>query len=246
MVCHMLLSLCKTYAELFLAQGVGVSLGCALLFNLGTMVPSHWFLRRRAFANGLVASGSSIGGTVLPIAARKLIDHPNVGFPWCMRIFGFLGLATLIPSYFALRQRLVPQISFRHGGWRRVQWISFAEFKSLAFCLTTAGAFLLFLTLYNVWTYLDIFTTVNNIPKGSYFLSIINASSTLGRILPGALADRIGRFNMMIPMCAIAATILFIWPLATHLRGLIPASILYGISSGTYHTFPCPSQSTAL
>jgi len=61
---------------------------------------------------GFVAAGASIGGTILPIAAKYLI--PQVGyamlyfvafhlmltlhlfrFPWTMRIFGFLLLVTL-------------------------------------------------------------------------------------------------------------------------------------------------------
>lgn len=230
----MLLSLCRTYAELFLAQGLGIALGCGVLFNLGVMVPSHWFLRRRAYATGIVAAGSSLGGTILPIAARKLIDNYHVDFPWCMRIFGFMGLATFIPSYFALRQRLAPQISFANGGWKQIQWINFGEFKSVVFTLLTLGAFLLFLTFFNVWTYLDIFTTIHRVPKGEYFLSIINAASTFGRVLPGFVADKVGRFNVMIPMCAIASTMLFVFPLATHLRGLIPVAIIYGSTSGMY------------
>lgn len=41
-------------------------------------VIAHWFNRRRGFAVGLTAVGSSIGGTVFPIAARQLI--PLVGY----------------------------------------------------------------------------------------------------------------------------------------------------------------------
>lgn len=237
----MLLSLCTTYAEIFLAQGVGVAAGCAIAFNVGILAPSHWFLRRRAMANGIVASGASVGGTILPIMARKLIEHPNVGYGWCMRIFGFMGLTCFIPSYFCLRQRLQPRLELRHGGWKRVQWVQLSAFRSPAFVFLTLGGVLIFLTLYNVWTYIDIFTSQYAIPQGTYFLSILNGSSTFGRILPGIAADKIGRFNMIVPMCVIASVMLFVWPLATALGGLIPASILYGISSGLYICSSLPS-----
>jgi MCP family monocarboxylic acid transporter-like MFS transporter 10 len=39
---------------------------------------------RRGLAFGILASGSSVGGTVLPIAVRKLI--PILGFKWAMRV----------------------------------------------------------------------------------------------------------------------------------------------------------------
>lgn len=38
---------------------------------------SHWFKRRRSLAFGIVACGSSMGGTVIPILVRKLI--PRIG-----------------------------------------------------------------------------------------------------------------------------------------------------------------------
>lgn len=40
---------------------------------------------RRGLALGVLASGSSIGGTVLPITVRKLI--PIIGFKWAMRVY---------------------------------------------------------------------------------------------------------------------------------------------------------------
>lgn len=36
-------------------------------------VNAHWFKKKRGLALGLVALGSSIGGTLFPIAARNLI-----------------------------------------------------------------------------------------------------------------------------------------------------------------------------
>lgn len=39
---------------------------------------AHWFKKRRGFAFGIVAVGSSIGGTVLPIVAKNLL--PLVGY----------------------------------------------------------------------------------------------------------------------------------------------------------------------
>lgn len=52
-------------------------IGCGSLFSPTMVVIAHWFKKRRGLAMGFVASGSSIGGTVFPIAARGLL--PTVG-----------------------------------------------------------------------------------------------------------------------------------------------------------------------
>lgn len=49
-----------------------------MFFGPVTAILSMWFKRRRGLALGLFATGSSIGGTVVPIVVRNLI--PKVGY----------------------------------------------------------------------------------------------------------------------------------------------------------------------
>lgn len=49
-----------------------------MLFGPTLGIVSHWFSKRRGLALGVNAIGSSIGGTVFPIAAQNLI--PEVGY----------------------------------------------------------------------------------------------------------------------------------------------------------------------
>jgi MFS transporter, MCT family, solute carrier family 16 (monocarboxylic acid transporters), member 10 len=89
----------------------------------------HWFKRRAGLANAIMTSGSAIGGSIIPIAARNLI--PRVGlvaflrerfdtklnvlmssfdsFPWTMRIIAFMLLCTLSIPNVTLRRRLPPK-----------------------------------------------------------------------------------------------------------------------------------------
>jgi MFS family permease len=46
--------------------------------NPTTAVISHWFKARRGLAMGLMAVGSSFGGTIIPIMSRNLI--PLIGY----------------------------------------------------------------------------------------------------------------------------------------------------------------------
>lgn len=91
-------------------------ISCGVIFGPVMGIISHWFKRRRSFALGIIACGSSIGGTLFPIAFRNLtvrvgyvstcisyssqITHSAwivlcVRFHWTMRIFGFILIFTL-------------------------------------------------------------------------------------------------------------------------------------------------------
>lgn len=92
------------------------------------MVPSvacvgHYFRRRRAFALGIIASGSSIGGIVLPLQlcigtpalgeclsrARSRSMFKTSGFGWAVRTSAFIIFALLVVSSCLLRSRLPPK-----------------------------------------------------------------------------------------------------------------------------------------
>lgn len=57
----MMTSICKEYWQIILAQGlvVGFGSGCMLLPSVAVM--PQYFTKRRAFATGIAAAGSSIG-----------------------------------------------------------------------------------------------------------------------------------------------------------------------------------------
>lgn len=102
-LCTFLIAECKVYWQFFLAQGLGVGvsfasrvsyaygrsltlhlrieqLACGVLFGPALGIVSHWFSKRRGLALGVNAIGSSVGGTVFPIAAQNLI--PEIGYVW--------------------------------------------------------------------------------------------------------------------------------------------------------------------
>lgn len=59
-------SLCKTYWQILLAQGVCVGVGNGLVFVPSMTVLSTYFDQNRAFAIGVAASGAATGGLVYP------------------------------------------------------------------------------------------------------------------------------------------------------------------------------------
>ena len=71
-----------------------------------------------------------------------------------------------------------------------------------------------------------------------YMLSILNASSFFGRIIPNFIADKVGPLNVVIP-CTLATCILgFGWVGIHSTGGLIVFCILYGFFSGAFVSIP--------
>lgn len=57
-----MVSLCKEFWQVMLAQAVGTGIGIGFLFLPAVSVLSHYFLRRRSLAIGIAVTRSSVGG----------------------------------------------------------------------------------------------------------------------------------------------------------------------------------------
>jgi MFS family permease len=62
----MMLSLSTTYYQIFLSQSICTGLGMGMIFHGAVNSVSTWFQKRRGLAIGLAASGSGIGGVIIP------------------------------------------------------------------------------------------------------------------------------------------------------------------------------------
>lgn len=73
-----------------------------------------------------------------------------------------------------------------------------------------------------------------------YLLPIINASSTLGRLVPGYLSQIVGSFNDLVPFSVISGG-LILCLLAVHSQGaLLVFCVLYGCFSGSFVSLTGP------
>jgi len=68
-----------------------------------------------------------------------------------------------------------------------------------------------------------------------YLISIINAASVFGRILPGFLADRFGAFNIQVIFTGVMAVgILAYWTPSDNQAAIITFALFYGFVSGGF------------
>jgi MFS family permease len=70
---YMMLSFCTQYWQVMLAQGLAVGFGTACLFIPSVAILPQYFLKKRALANGIAASGSSMGKSHIPSYLQVLM-----------------------------------------------------------------------------------------------------------------------------------------------------------------------------
>jgi MFS family permease len=128
----MMTSLATEYYQFILAQSIVSAAGAACIFYPSVNAISTWFYHRRAFAIGIVTSGSSVGGVIMPIMVERLI--PRVGFGWAMRSCAFLILALCVVANLTIKSRIAP----RKKPFRVRDFV--APLKEPTFALTTAAA----------------------------------------------------------------------------------------------------------
>lgn len=77
-----------TFWQLFLAQAICSGIANGLHFCPAMSLLTTYFAKKRAFVVGIAALGSCTGGVVIPIVVQQLL--PRVGFPWTVRVIGFV------------------------------------------------------------------------------------------------------------------------------------------------------------
>ncbi|KAI1376230.1 MFS general substrate transporter [Hypoxylon crocopeplum] len=226
---QLLLGLCEEYYQILLTYSVLGGLGGALLNVPAYGVIAHFFKRRRGLATGVAATSGSIGGVVFPIFLQAVI--PKLGFAWSTRIIGFILLFLSAIANLLVRSRLPPS---RHPMRVMPDW---SLFKDLKFSLCCAGVWFMEWGIFTPLTYIVSYAAAHgqNATDAYTLLALLNAGSFLGRFLPGFLADRWGRFNIIILTNALCVvTVLAFWLPAGDSRALlIVFAVTFGFASGS-------------
>lgn len=227
----MMTSLATEYYQVFLAQGIIVGLAGGCLFVPSVAIVATYFDKKRAFATGLAACGSSIGGVIYPIIFHDL--QPKIGFAWATRVIGFIAMATCILSVSIMKPRVMPK--------SRRSLFDFAALRETPLLFFAAASFIGFMAVYVPFFYLPVYSIGKANASENfafYFLPILNAASTPGRVLPNFFADKTGPLNMLIPCTLFSAILALCWIRIENIPGLIVFAILYGFFTGTFVSLP--------
>ncbi len=228
---YMMTSLASQYYQIMLAQGLCVGIGTGCLFVPSVALLPQYFKKKRALANGIAATGASIGGVIYPIMFYKL--EREVGFPWATRALAFVCLGTCSLSIAVMRVRFTPT--------QKRALLQLSAFKEAEYRLFCLAMFLGFLGFYNFLIFVQPWAIQKGIVTddfGFYLLSILNAASTFGRLAPNFIADHWGPLNMLTPAAGLAALMAFCWIAIHSSAGIIILAILYGFFTGGFVSLP--------
>ncbi|KAF4760263.1 hypothetical protein HAV15_006799 [Penicillium sp. str.  len=245
----MMTSLCQEFYQFLLAQGVvfGISMGLATWPMLALV--GQYIKVKRAAAMGIVLAGSSLGGIIWPIAIDRLINKPNIGFPWTMRIVGFIMIPCFIFSCTAAKSPDTPKTNVESHNSNQQSDENTTEQKDIpqshkaealalvrkpSLQLLCLAVFIIYFGMFSPFFY----TTSYAVEKGFstslafYTVSIVNGASFPGRVLPGIVADKYGKFNCCIIATISAGIIALCWTKVTSVAGLVIWCAAYGFASG--------------
>ncbi|TEY71489.1 hypothetical protein BOTCAL_0092g00230 [Botryotinia calthae] len=199
-------SLCKEYYQFFLAQGFLLGIGIASILLPAFTIAAQHFTTYRGLALGIVVSGSSLGGVMWSIALNRLLTE--VGFGWAVRIVAFIQLPLLITGCLSVRNPVL--------------------------ILLALGLFLVYFGLFTPFFYIEPWALSLRLDSNFAFctVSIVNAASLFGRIIPGLLADRLGCYNIAVVAAISSGLVCTCMIKATSVAGITMFSLAYGFASG--------------
>jgi MFS family permease len=225
-------SLTSKFWQLVLTQGLLVGLGNSLMFTPAMICVTMAFFKNRGIALGLFVAGSSIGGVIWPIALGRLLRQH--GFDWTFRIAGFIMIPLCVISTIMIRMPVMkagagpppkPDLKLL---FKNKIYLTFAVGGWFAYMGLFAGLF--FIAAYAV--HIGI-----NQSLAFYLVSIVNAASLFGRVVPGFLADRWGPLNLFAISAVLSGIITACLTACTTTPGLIIYAVAYGFCSGV--SIPC-------
>lgn len=245
----MMISLCNEFYQFLLAQGVLLGISMSLVTWPMVALVSQYVKRKRALAMGIVLAGSSLGGVIWPIVIDKLLKSPRIGFPWTMRIVGFIMIPCLTFSCMSARSpkrhsadvetktpdRSLPNdvaVSQQKDISRKAE--ATALFCKLEMRLLCFAMFMIYFGMFSPFFYTPSYATAKGASSSFafYTVSIVNGASFFGRILPGIIADKYGKFNCCVVCTLLAGIVALCWTRVESVAGLGIWAATYGFASG--------------
>ncbi|KAI9370214.1 monocarboxylate permease-like protein, Mch4 [Aspergillus egyptiacus] len=215
------------YYQILLSFSVLGGLSSCCLFNPAISAIGHWFDARRGLATGIACTAGGLGGVFFSLIV--LYVAPHLGFAWALRIIGIISAVLCALACLLLKTRLPPNLKAGMA-------VDFRALRDINYALTTIAIWLVEFAAFIPYAYIVSYGLHAQIDQRiAYLLCVfLNVGAIPGRALPGILADRLGRFNVMsLTAIGCAVSTLALWYCSgTNQDAIVAYAVLYGFWSG--------------
>jgi MFS family permease len=164
---------------------------------------TRWFDKSRGKAMGIAYIGIGVGGAVVPWISHFLVQH--FGWQAALRLLGLIILAISLPLAFFVKE---PSALKRQAIQEKSAASLSGVFKSVPFYLLTLGSMCSIAAVSGTQQNLKLFLTFDvhyGQEQAARILSLVLASSVVGRLLMGWLADKFAKKHVMVLIYLIVA-----------------------------------------
>ena len=214
-----------------LIQGVLIGAGAAAFFAPLMADMSHWFVRRRGIAVGIVASGNYVAGAIWPKPLEYMIA--TSGWRATHVVIGVVCLITLVPLALLMRRR----VSMQSSGPANV-----AAFKpralgvspnALTAILCVAGiACCVAMAMPQVHIVAYCGDLGYGVTRGAEMLSVMLGFGIVSRLASGWIADKVGGVGTLLLGSTLQGVALVLYFFFDGLISLFVISALFGLFQG--------------
>ncbi|KAI0383112.1 MFS general substrate transporter [Hypomontagnella monticulosa] len=219
-------SLAKTYWQILLAQAFCSGIGGGLMFMPATANIAVYFKKKRSLAVALNGCGSSTGAILFPAVIQFLT--PKVGFPWAVRICGFIAMILASIGFVLLKPRKLIRLPAPI-----VDWTAFGD---IPYVLFNIGAFLIYFSLFTMLIYINSYARESiglSDQESINFVLITSAVAIPARPIFGYIADRYwGPVNTFGLNCLALGLMAFAWIGIRERAGMYAYSVAMGFVNG--------------
>ena len=121
---------------------------------------------------------------------------------------------------------------------------SLAALQDKPYLLFNFGMFFGFMGIYVFFFYVQLYASEvcnTDVNLTFYLLSIINAASLFGRLLPNFIADKTGPLNVQVPFAFVTTLLVFAWISVRSTAEIVILCILFGFFTGTFVSLSGPT-----
>lgn len=216
----------------YLTYGAGVGIAAACGYVPMLAVVGGWFVRRRSMALGIAVAGIGVGTFGVAPLAAKMIDE--LGWRSTYRYLAVAG-ATILLLCAALATK-PPAAAAHAASATDATDDTPSPVRSPQFAILYGSGILISLALFLVFTYLAPFAEEHGIDRvrSAALVGFVGGASIAGRLLLGALADRLGSIRTYRACFLAMAASYVLWVTTTTYPGLVAFAIAFGVAYGGF------------